>query len=386
MMVDHRIFILEEEIGLMKRVQCIAVMTILLAILFFGATAQASHHQLPFMTIEEFLEEHPEQNDLLNTFNAKVALPAEKCTDPSKPIKIAFIYPGLQVSDYWRRSIKSFRKRMEEKGIPFSIEEYHSKPATDQKLQEQHIQQALKNDPDYLVFTMDVFKHKTIIESLLKKQRPKLILQNITTPLTEWEGMQPFMYVGFDHAEGAKLIADYYKTKLGGEGAYGLLYFTKGYVSTMRGDTFRQYIQETSNIVMHDAKYTDGKLDRAFGIASAMLKDSDIDFLYACSTDIAIGAIQAINMQGKSGKVLINGWGGGGLELDAIRDGKLDVTVMRMNDDNGIAMAEAICLDATGKGDQVPTLYAGEMVLVEKGISPKNLNALIKRAFRYSGN
>ena len=42
---------------------------------------------------------------------------------------------------------------------------------------------------------------------------------------------------------------------------------------------------------------------------------------------------------------LINGWGGGSAELEAIERGDLDVTVMRMNDDTGIAMAEAIKWD-----------------------------------------
>lgn len=58
---------------------------------------------------------------------------------------------------------------------------------------------------------------------------------------------------------------------------------------------------------------------------------------------------------------------------------------MRMNDDNGVAMAEAICLDIMKKTDQVPTVFSGEMVLVEKGISNAELDALIRRAFRYSG-
>ncbi|OQY59595.1 MAG: hypothetical protein B6245_05820 [Desulfobacteraceae bacterium 4572_88] len=80
----------------------------------------------------------------------------------------------------------------------------------------------------------------------------------------------------------------------------------------------------------------------------------------------------------------MNGWGGGGPELEAIVGNELDVTLMRMNDDNGVAMAEAIRLDIEGKGDAVPTIFSGDFVLVEKGICQKKLNQLKSKAFRYS--
>lgn len=272
-----------------------------------GTHAVAHDHSLPFMTVEEYTQNNPEQNALMTAFEARVKGPGIPCPGtPSRPVKVAFVYPGLQVSDYWRRSVASFRKRMDEKRIPCVINEYYSKPAIDQKLQMNHVQQALANDPDYLVFTMDIFKHKTIIESILSKSRPKLILQNITTPMREWQGNQPFMYIGFDHAIGSRLIADYYRTKLNNKGRYGLLYFTHGYVSTMRGDTFRAYMQKTSGITMADSAYTDGKLDQAYVAATAMLENHDLDFIYASSTDIAMGAIQALENQGTDHDVLVN--------------------------------------------------------------------------------
>lgn len=338
------------------------------------------------MTVSEFVQAHPEQVPLMDDFNARVKASGKRCKQSAaRTVQIAFIYPGLQVSDYWRRSISSFKKRMDEIGISYSIKEYYSKPVVDQGLQSQQIEEALESDPDYLVFTLDVFKHKEIIERILYRKRPKLILQNVTTPLKEWEGRQPFMYVGFDHAIGSRMLADYYMNKFGGKGQYGLLYYSKGYVSTMRGDTFQRAIAENSEIRLRASAYTDGKINDAYTAATEFLENYDLDFLYTCATDIAIGAIQALEASGKSDSVLVNGWGGGSTELDAIMDGMLDVTVMRMNDDNGVAMAEAVCLDATGRGDMVPTIFSGEMALVEKGISREALDTLIRKAFRYSG-
>lgn len=59
---------------------------------------------------------------------------------------------------------------------------------------------------------------------------------------------------------------------------------------------------------------------------------------------------------------------------------------MRMNDDSGAALADAIVMDLTGRSDQVPKIFSGELVLVEKGISKEKLKQLKDRAFRLSGN
>jgi len=346
----------------------------------------ASAQGMPFMSVDEFTKSHPEQKRIMADFEAIVHSPVFPISPKdNKQVRIAFIYPSQQVSDYWRRSINSFKGRLTESGISFIIDEHYSKPSESLQRQARQIEQSLRNTPDYLVFTLDVFSHKKIIEKLLEQKQTKLILQNITTPIREWEGRQPFMYVGFDHAMGSRMLAGYFLEKTGGTGNYGMLYFTRGYVSTMRGETFRSYVS-TRGLRQVDEEYTNGMVRTSQNAASRMIAEHDPDVLFACSTDTALGAIRAIKAAGKRGEVMINGWGGGSGELDAIRNGDMDVTVMRMNDDNGVAMADAIRLDLEGKGHQVPNVFSGEMVLVEKGISKEKLDKFIKRAFRYSGH
>ena len=83
---------------------------------------------------------------------------------------------------------------------------------------------------------------------------------------------------------------------------------------------------------------------------------------------------------------MVNGWGGGSNELDSLLAGDLDFTVMRMNDDNGVAMAEAIRLDVESNLKQEPIIYSGEMVIVRQGISKEKIIKLEGKAFRYSGH
>ncbi len=59
---------------------------------------------------------------------------------------------------------------------------------------------------------------------------------------------------------------------------------------------------------------------------------------------------------------------------------------MRMNDDNGVAMAEAVKLDIHGLEEFVPTIYSGEFKMVKKGIRKTKLQEYKKRAFRYTLN
>ena len=58
---------------------------------------------------------------------------------------------------------------------------------------------------------------------------------------------------------------------------------------------------------------------------------------------------------------------------------------MRINDENGVAMAEAIKLDIEGRESLVPTIFSGDFALIEKGITHEKIETYKKRAFRYSG-
>ena len=83
--------------------------------------------------------------------------------------------------------------------------------------------------------------------------------------------------------------------------------------------------------------------------------------------------------------ILVNGWGGGEAELQALQQQELDLTVMRINDDNGIAMAEAIKLDQLNLSQRIPHIFAGDIELLHKGASSSVINQLKQKAFRLSG-
>ncbi|MBE0492242.1 MAG: substrate-binding domain-containing protein [Sulfurospirillum sp.] len=334
-----------------------------------------------FLSIDTFVAMHPDQKVKMEAFDALVQdEPSKIATKQKEAIKIAIIYPQ-ETSDYWQRSKKSFKRRLDLLDINYTIDEYFI-DLSNLMQQKKALKQVLQENNDYLIFTLNVDIHEKFINQILSRKKPKLIIQNLTTPLVQWEGNQPFLYVGFDHLEGTKLLANYLKTRFPHGANYAMLYFKEGFVSQMRGDGFISLMD--SSFTLKDSFYTQGKIQEATLATQKILEEHpNVDFIYSCATDVSLGALKA--MQNLQNPPLLNGWGGGAKELELIKEKKLTFTVMRMNDDNGVAMAEAIKLDLENKTQQVPQIYSGKFMLIDEKTDAEIFEAYKKRAFRYSG-
>ncbi|MEM9631445.1 MAG: substrate-binding domain-containing protein [Pseudomonadota bacterium] len=351
-----------------------------------AAAAENSQGTLDeFWTLEEFTRKNLKQQMNAETFAKRVSNDAVALPNSGTPVRIAVIYPGSQASDYWHRSVVSFEARLDKLGVEHEIVPYFSGSSSFVGNQASLITAALKEDPDYLVFTLDALRHKAIVQRLIARSRPKVILQNITTPVKSWRDKQPFLYVGFDHVAGTNLLIDYYQKRFGLRKPFAILYGPRGYVSRARGNTFLQAYSDPEVLNLRASYYVGYDREKSREATNRILAENpDLAFVYACSTDIALGALDAIQGKAEGTQVVTNGWGGGSAELEAIAAGDLDVTVMRMNDDNGVAMAEAIALDQAGRQDEVPVVYSGSFELVTSSDSIERIDELKARAFRYS--
>lgn len=157
---------------------------------------------------QEFLNEFPEQKQLTNALAEAVReKPIPVTSDKKRELKISVVYPGQQISDYWIRNIDAFEKRLDKLNINYQLNQVFTRPNADIKQQSLSLMEALKSNSDYLIFTLDTTRHRKFIEHVLDSKKTKLILQNITTPVRDWDKHQPFLYVGFDHAEGSRKLA-----------------------------------------------------------------------------------------------------------------------------------------------------------------------------------
>ncbi len=340
-----------------------------------------------YIRLSEYLLLHPEQAQKMTQFSERVRSPARPLKSPNKKtVKLAVIYPGEQTSNYWRKSVLTIKKRLTELNINYEIKTYFSRPGIDLALQSQQLNSAIQWKPDYLIFTLDALRHQAMIERILLRGSPKLILQNITTPLQRWSELKPFLYTGFDHEYGSTLLAkEMLKNRQKGD--YSMLYFAPGYVSQMRGDTFIHQASKHPQLNKVSSYYTKGDRSIAYkATLNTLKKNPNINMLFACSTDIALGAADALEEMGKLEQVLLNGWGGGENEIKALGDNLIDLTVMRMNDDSSVAIAEAVKLDLTQQTNSVPDIYSGDIVLIDREVDKHTIRTLEKRAFRYSSD
>ena len=95
-----------------------------------------------------------------------------------------------------------------------------------------------------------------------------------------------------------------------------------------------------------------------------------------------LSAVQAMEAQDR---VMVTGWGGTGEELEALLLGELRATPMRMSDDIGVSMAEAIRFDFEGRGDELPLVFIGRITIATGDMPKDQINAMREEAFHYSG-
>ena len=144
---------------------------------------------------------------------------------------------------------------LSDSGIPYTLTNRFTRPGLEIGKQAEFLARELETNPDYLIFTLDIGEHANFIEQAISRGTSRIILQNITTPIARWRGRQPFLYVGFDHQTGTRMLAEKYIEMTGGIGRYAILYGTRGYVSKMRGDSFRVEMDQHPGLHLVDAFY-----------------------------------------------------------------------------------------------------------------------------------
>lgn len=335
-----------------------------------------------YWTLEQYYQTHQEQRSWLAELEQAVRgnpVPVSPKLQ-QRAVKIAQVYPGLQASSYWSDSEQALVGRLNDLGINYQLQTRYTSPNTQLDEQIRQIRELLDWKPDYLIYTLDSARQKLLIERLIQNADTKLILQNITTPLKAWGERQPFLYVGFDHVEGGRLLAQHFMQRFP-RASYGVLFRSKGLVSQLRGTGFIQTVPEEHRL--RSSYFSDSSRNGGREATMRMLEEyPDLTYIYACSTDVALGALDALELLQRK-DIVVNGWGGGPEEVEQLRQGRLPVVLMRLNDEAGIAIAEAVRRDL--EGQPVPRVFSGRFVVLDESMSESDIRHHEARAHRYSG-
>ncbi|KMW60247.1 Autoinducer 2-binding periplasmic protein LuxP precursor [Candidatus Rhodobacter oscarellae] len=303
------------------------------------------------------------------------------------PIQIALIYPSADVSDFWARNYLAMTKRLEQLGIQYETTEFASRQI-EHSLQSTYAAQVSQDADlyDYVIFgPSELATQGDNIDKLAGNDGFSTYVWAFHTPL-KYLSNQPDVWFDFSSAAGALTMCDYMIGRLGEGVTMAMNRGIPGITDNQRSGDFKACVEEKAGwttIYEHYGQYTrEGGFD---GTSLIMQAYPEATIVHNANTAMAMGSVEAQVAMGKEKEIFSTGWGGTGLELEAIRNGELDATPMRMGDDVGAATAEAIKADMEGRGDELPFVFLGRITVAHDQMSAAEIDALEQEAFRFSG-
>ncbi len=304
-----------------------------------------------------------------------------------KPVQIALIYPSADVSDFWARNYLALTKRLDELGIKYETTEFASRQI-EHSLQSTYATQVEQDADlyDYVIFgPSELATQADNIEKLSGNDGFVTYVWAFHTPLKHFK-KQPAVWFDFSSAYGAQVICNYMIDRLGKDITYAMNRGIPGVTDNQRSGDFKDCVAEKGNWTVAYEHY--GEYQREGGFAGTnliMQAYPEATVIHNANTAMAMGSVEAQVAAEKHKDVFSTGWGGTGLELDAIRRGELDATPMRMGDDVGAATAEAIKADLEGRSEELPLVFLGRITVAHDQLSNEEIDNLEKEAFRFSG-
>ena len=305
----------------------------------------------------------------------------------SEPVQIALIYPSADTSDFWARNYLAMTKRLDQLGIPYETTEFASRQI-EHSLQSTYASQVEQDADlyDYVIFgPSELATQADNIDKLAGNDGFKTYVWAFHTVLKDLEN-QPDAWFDFSSAAGALIMCDYMIDRLGEGVTMAMNRGIPGITDNQRSGDFKDCIEDRAGWTTVYEHYGEYQREGGFEGTSLILQAyPEATVIHNANTAMAMGSVEAQVAMGKEKEIFSTGWGGTGLELDAIRRGELDATPMRMGDDVGAATAEAIKADLEGRADDLPLVFLGRITVAHDQLSPNELDALQVEAFRFSG-
>ncbi len=303
------------------------------------------------------------------------------------PVQIALIYPSADTSDFWARNYLAMTKRLDQLGIAYETTEFASRQI-EHSLQSTYASQVEQDADlyDYVIFgPSELAIQADNIDKLAGNDGFATYVWAFHTPLKDLAN-QPDVWFDFSSAAGALTMCDYMLGRLGNDVTMAMNRGIPGITDNQRSGDFKACVEEKGNwttVYEHYGEYqTEGGFE---GTSLIMQAYPEATIIHNANTAMAMGSVEAQVAMGKEKELFSTGWGGTGLELEAIRRGELDATPMRMGDDVGAATAEAIKADLESRADELPLVFLGRITVAHDEMSADELNALEQEAFRFSG-
>jgi ribose transport system substrate-binding protein len=171
---------------------------------------------------------------------------------------------------------------------------------------------------------------KEIIPAIVKANQaniPVLILDNkVNEEALSQAGGHIASYIGSDNIEGGKIAGRYLVEKLNGEGKVAILEGIPGQeAGDQRLSGFLEAVRESPGIEIVASQTANWEMDQGFNVFQNILQSHpEVEALFSCSDNMALGAIEAIAAAGRTGDLMVVGFDAIAEARDAIRKGTME--------------------------------------------------------------
>lgn len=210
----------------------------------------------------------------------------------------------------------------------------------------------------------------------------KIYARNIPCVIID-SGIDTDKYISFiatDNYKGGVIAAKRMGRILNGKGKIVVVKYAPGSASTMKRENgfINTIEQEFPEIEIVDTKYGMDTVETALQAAEDLLtKNAGIDGLFACNESTSVGALRALQSQGRAGKMKMVGFDAGGLLIEGVKTGVVDSLVVQNPYKMGYTGVQAII--ATLDGKKVDRRVDTGVVLVTKeNLETEEIRELVK--------
>jgi autoinducer 2-binding protein LuxP len=353
---------------------------------FDSASLDSAISERGFFLLQEWHDMFPADEALMREVVATLSEePVPVDVAVTEPIRLALMFPSLEISDAFARAQKSIEGHLTALNIPFDVTEFFINSG-EHEVQASQIDQLLANKDqyDYVIIGPSEYLVQKANIGRLTAVIPTIVL-NVVNPFFDSPGTttMPLSTVGFDHGEGAALLCAWTLENHGTSGNFALQRYLPGLIDSGRSTNYGDCLVEGGWTLVNEYA-GDGDQEKSYTGSSAMLTaNPELDLIHNGSTAGALGTLAALAQRDLMDSVLTNGWGGGQDELDSLIKGELDFTLFRVNDDWGASVAEVIKLHLEGK--PVPAVIAPSMKVLDQTFTEAQIKLETDYAFRYSG-
>jgi ribose transport system substrate-binding protein len=230
-------------------------------------------------------------------------------------------------------------------------------------------------------FVLAPIDNKAIVPSV-----EKIYAKNIPCVIID-SGIDTDKYISFiatDNYKGGVIAARRMGRILDGKGKIVVVKYAPGSASTMKRENgFIDTIQkEFPEIEIVDSKYGMDTVETSLQAAEDLLtRNTELDGLFACNESTSVGALRALQSQGRAGKMKMIGFDAGGLLIEGVKTGVVDSLVVQNPYKMGYEGVKTLIAALDGKKVE-KRVDTGVTLVTRENLETPEIQALLKGMYQ----